>query len=213
MKNANKPLEARKRRKTLRMKIFLIGVNCIGTTTIGAKLAVLLDYPFFDLDEEIETFFGTSIERLQNQFLTIYSFRKEASKALKHLLSRRVSKDCVIALPPSGLMDNYWRIVKKVARTTVVLKDKPENILQRITFYDIDSRQIEKHLTKKEKLLYLKEIKKDITYFRRTYARADLTMNITGLGPDESAKKIKHALGAILQMKADLEKQRTGQII
>ena len=180
---------------------------------IGAKLAVLLDYPFFDLDEEIETFFGTSIERLQNQFLTIYSFRKEASKALKHLLSRRVSKDCVIALPPSGLMDNYWRIVKKVARTTVVLKDKPENILQRITFYDIDSRQIEKHLTKKEKLLYLKEIKKDITYFRRTYARADLTMNITGLGPDESAKKIKHALGAILQMKTDLEKQRTGQII
>ena len=26
-------------------------------------------------------------------------------------------------------MDNYWRIVKKAARTVVVLKDKPENIL------------------------------------------------------------------------------------
>jgi shikimate kinase len=110
-------------------------------------------------------------------------------------------------------MDNYWRIVKKAGGMIVVLKDKPENILQRITFYDIDSRPIEKHLTKKEKLLYLKEIKKDITYFRRTYARADLTVDITGLGPDESAKKIKHALGAILQMKADTEKQRAEPVI
>jgi hypothetical protein len=39
-----------------------------------------------------------------------------------------------------------------------------ENILERITFYDIDSRRIDKHLTGKERILYLKEIKADISY-------------------------------------------------
>lgn len=64
------------------MRIFLAGVRCVGKTTVGAKLADLLGYPFFDLDVEIERFFGTSIERLQNSYLTSHSFRIAASQAL-----------------------------------------------------------------------------------------------------------------------------------
>lgn len=183
------------------MRIFLTGVSCVGKTTIGAKLSALLGYSFFDLDKEIEKFFGMSIERLQNRFLTIYSFRAEASKALKHLLASKDSQDSVIALPPSSLMDNYWRVVKKARGTIIVLTDTPEDILQRITFYDIDSRLIEKHLTEKEKRLYLREIKKDITYFRRTYARADAEVNISGLDSEEAALKVKGLLEPILQKK------------
>jgi shikimate kinase len=41
------------------MRIFLIGDACVGKTTIGAKLADLLNYQLFDLDVEIESFFGT----------------------------------------------------------------------------------------------------------------------------------------------------------
>jgi shikimate kinase len=36
------------------MRIFLAGVGCLGKTAVGAKLADLLGYPFFDLDVEIE---------------------------------------------------------------------------------------------------------------------------------------------------------------
>ena len=78
------------------MRVFLTGVSCVGKTTIGTKLADLLDYAFIDLDAEIESYFRTSIERLQRQYLTAYSFRKEASKALKHVLSRKDGRDCVI---------------------------------------------------------------------------------------------------------------------
>ena len=49
------------------MKIFLTGVSCVGKTTIGAKLAALLDCPFFNLDDEIESFFSMPIERLQEK--------------------------------------------------------------------------------------------------------------------------------------------------
>ena len=177
------------------MRIFLTGVACVGKTTVGAKLGGLLGCQFFDLDREIERFFGTSVERLRKRYLTPYSFRIEASKALKEIVSRgEDGQNCVIALPPSGLMDAYWRVVKSAKAAIVVLQDKPENILKRITFYDIDSRQIQKHLTEREKRLYLREIKGDMTYYGRTYKRATATVDIAGLGPDDAARKVRDAL-------------------
>ena len=176
------------------MRIFLTGISCVGKTTIGKKMGELLGVRFFDLDQEIESFFKTSIERLQNRFLTIHSFRDEAAKALVHLLNRADSRECVVALPPSGLMGGYLRTLKKADGTTLVLTDKPENILERIRFYDIDSRPIEKKLTPKEKKLYLKEIKKDITYFRRSYLRAKLQVDISRLDPDQAAYKVIEAV-------------------
>jgi shikimate kinase len=177
------------------MRIFLTGVACVGKTTIGAKLADLLEYQFFDLDHEIETFFGTPIERLRNRYLTMYSFRADASRALIRLLARKDSVDSVISLPPSGLMDNYWRVVKKTAESViVVLQDTPANILKRITFYDSESRQIQKELTDRERGLFLREIKGDLAYFRRTYQRAHITLDIAGWSPDEASLRIKDLL-------------------
>jgi len=176
------------------MRFFITGVGCVGKTTIGKKMGELLGVRFFDLDSEIESFFETSIERLQNKFLTIHSFRNEAAKALVHLLNRPESRDCVIALPPSGLMGGYLRAIKKANGITAVVTDKPENILARITFYDIESHPIEKKLTPKEKKLYLREIKKDITYFRTSYQRANLRVDISGLDPDQAARKVKKAV-------------------
>ena len=78
------------------MRVFLTGVGCVGKTTIGKILGELLAVPFFDLDHEIEVFFGTSIERLQNRCLTMHSYRNEAAKALMHLLNCPESQHCVI---------------------------------------------------------------------------------------------------------------------
>lgn len=177
------------------MRIFLTGVACVGKTTIGAKLADLLGCQFCDLDTEIERFFGTSIERLRQRYLTPYSFRIKASEALKDVLSRgECGQNCVVALPPSGLMDAYWRVVKTTKAAIVVLQDKPKNILRRITFYDTDSRQIQRHLTEQEKRLYLREIRGDISYYGRTYKRANATVEVAGLGPDDAAQKVRDVL-------------------
>jgi shikimate kinase len=185
------------------MKLFLTGVGCVGKTTIGKKIGEILGIKFFDLDREIESFFETSIERLQNRFLTIHSFRNEAAKALVYLLNSPDSRECVVALPPSGLMGGYLRAIKKANGTIVVVTDKPENILKRIRFYDIDSRPIKKKLTLEEKKLYLKEIKKDITYFRTSYRRANLQIDISGLDSDQAACKVievvKELDGKIMQ--------------
>ncbi len=147
------------------MRVFLTGVSCVGKTTVGRELVELLGANFFDLDDEIEMFFGTSIERLENKYRTIQSYRNGAAKALTHLLNSPANRHSVIALPPSGLMGGYLKVIKKYAGITVALDDKPENILERITFFDIDSNRISKDLTADEKSLYLREIKKDIKYF------------------------------------------------
>ena len=91
-------------------------------------------------------------------------------------------------------MGGYLRAIKKSTGITVALNDKPENILERITFYDIDSNLIEKDLTAEEKRLYLREIKKDITYFRKTYERAHLRINISDLDPKQAARRVKEAV-------------------
>ncbi|NQT58877.1 MAG: AAA family ATPase [Bacteroidetes bacterium] len=172
------------------MRIFLTGACCVGKTTIGKKMGKLLGIRFFDLDQEIESFFGTSIERLQNQFFTIQSFRNEAAKALVHLLNRPESRNSVISLTPSGLLGGYWKVMKKASGITVVLTDRPENIMERVRFYDIDSRLIEIEMTAEEKKLHLKDLKKDIIYFNTGYKRANLQVDISGLNPDQAACKV-----------------------
>lgn len=179
------------------MRIFLAGVSCVGKTTVGARLAGCLECRFFDLDVEIERFFGTSIERLRNRYPASHDFRRLAAQALKNVLSRDDGRRCVIALPPSGLLGSSWKIIKEMrGAIVVVLRDAPENILDRITFYDIDSRLVQKDLTDREKRHYLCEIRQDIAYFGRSFTRAHVTVDITDCNPDEAAHKVKDCIDA-----------------
>jgi shikimate kinase len=185
------------------VKIFLVGIGCVGKTTVGSKLATRLALPyfFFDLDDEVEKFFSTPIERLQDRLGTVQAYRQETSKALDHLLHQAGAMDAVIALPASGLMKPCWGIVKKANGIVIALEDKAENILNRITFFDKDSVPIKKVLTDEEKRLYLREIKLDITYFKPSYKKAHLTVNMAGLDADMATEKVEEMLDDYLQTK------------
>jgi shikimate kinase len=179
------------------MRILLAGVACVGKSTIGAELASLLGIPFFDLDTEVEAFYHESIPCLQARSLTMDNYRRKACCVLKDVLLRTDAAQCVIALPPSGLRPPYWNVVKESGSTVVVVQDDPAKILDRVVFYDDDSRPIHKELTPDERDLYLAEIKKDIKYYARSYAKADVTVHIKGSRPVEAAKQIKVALDAL----------------
>ena len=113
-------------------------------------------------------------------------YRRKACRVLKDVLSRTDATQCVIALPPSGLRPPYWNVVKESGSIVVVVRDDPANILDRIVFYDDDSRLIQKEFTPDERDLYLDEIKKDMKYFARSYSKATVTVRINGLGPVEA---------------------------
>ncbi|NTU54527.1 MAG: hypothetical protein HGA97_12720 [Chlorobiaceae bacterium] len=172
------------------MRFYLTGISCVGKSTIGKIIAEIHGISFFDLDLEIESYFKTSIERLQQRFWTTHDYRNEAAKALKDVLERPESTECVIAMPPGAMMVEYLRVLKKYEGVRVVISDQPENILERLRFYDIDSRPIEIEMTPKKRGLYLKKIKSDITYYRKSYERANLDVDISGLDPLQAAHKI-----------------------
>ncbi len=172
------------------MRIFLVGVSCVGKTAIGLKLAKLLNCSFFDFDKEVEKFFEMPIEHLQEQFDNMELFRQQASKALLNVLTRIESKNSVIALPPSGLMNFYWKVISEFTGTIIVLKDDPRNILKRIEFFDKDSNIITKTLSEREKKYYLLEIKKDIIYYNHSYERANISVSIVKLNVRQASIKI-----------------------
>jgi shikimate kinase len=128
------------------------------------------------------------------QHKSMNDFRIAAANVLAHILSNPESYRCVVALPPRGLMDAYWKVVRSTDATTVVIQDRPENILNRIVFFDLDSRPLKRTLSARERRLYLKDINEDMRYFRTSYNKATMFVDISGRNIEESARKIKNQL-------------------
>lgn len=185
------------------MRVFLVGVSCVGKSTIGRELAKDMSYNFFDLDKEIEAYFSKSISQIKSEFIADYSFRKYVLVVLKKIIEENQNSDYIMAMPPSGLQDCYLKEIKKINCVIIALQDRPENILKRITFYDYNSNKIEKELTEREKKYYLREIKKDITYYNRTYKRTNYHVNIDGLSVKESGYKIKELLNNVESLESN----------
>ncbi len=176
------------------MIIYLVGVSCVGKSTIGKLLADKIGFSFYDFDDEIEKYFGKPKEYILDEYMFLYSFREDTRVVLHDLLNKK--ENVVIAASPSGLRDIYLREYKKSKKESgnssisVHLSDKPENILKRITFYNKESKLINVELSDREKRLYFKEIKKDITFFKKFNSRADYEFSVNGLTLDEVPEKL-----------------------
>lgn len=161
------------------MNIYLVGISCVGKTTIGRMLAEKIGYSFFDLDEEIQNYYEKPIERIQDECLTMNRYREKASIVLDMLFSKAV--DSVISGTPSGLKFSYLQVYKRhkdKGLFSICLIDSFENVLDRVTFYDKDSNPINERLDETKKKRYLKEIRADYNYFKESYKRADFQINI-----------------------------------
>lgn len=161
------------------MIIYLVGISCVGKTTIGKMLAEKIGYSFFDLDEEIQNYYEKPIERIQDECLTMNGYREKASIVLDMLFSKNV--DSVISGTPSGLKFSYLQVYKRHKDKelfSICLNDSFENVLDRLTFYDKDSNPIDERLDETKKKRYLKEIRADYNYFKDSYKRADFQINI-----------------------------------
>lgn len=180
------------------MKIYIVGVGCVGKTTIGELLAENLGYSFYDLDQNVEDYYGNPIEIIQNESYGIIDFREKASIVLDELFS--TEGDAVISGTISGLTGAYLRIYKKYKKTTNLISlhlyDKPENILERLTFYDENSQLMQIYLSDEKRKKYLRKIKADYTHFKKSLQRSDLLFYIDGLPPKKIIQKISKILNS-----------------
>lgn len=162
------------------MTLYLVGISCVGKTTIGKILADKVDFSFFDLDIEIQNYYNKAIERIQDECFSMNGYRKKASKVLDYLFSKNI--DSVVSGTPSGLKYSYLQVYKKHKSDkdlySIHIHDSCENVLERLTFYDKDSNPIIEDLNDSTKKRYLKEIKADYNFFKDSYNRADFKIDI-----------------------------------
>jgi shikimate kinase len=167
----------------LNFKIYIVGISCVGKSTIGRILADHMGFEFYDLDEEIEKHYQKPIEKLQYDCLTMNGYKQKASVVLDRLF--KTKDNSVISGTPSGLRNSYLQVYKKQKKEINIISiniiDTPENILKRLTFYDVDSNLLSLDLDENEKKKYLKSITGDLNYFKQSLNRADLQINIENM--------------------------------
>ena len=187
------------------MIIYIVGLSCVGKTTVGRMLAEKINYSFFDLDEEIQNYYQKPIERIQDECLTMNGYREKGSIVLDKLFSENI--DSVISGTPSGLKYSYLKIYKRhkgKELLSICLNDSFENILDRLTFYDKDSNPITDQLDE-SKMRYLNEIRADFNYFKDSYQRADSQINIK----DVELKKIPDMIIELIGIDALIPQQNS----
>ncbi len=162
------------------MILYLVGISCVGKTTIGKMLAEKIHFPFFDLDIEIQNYYNKPIERIQDECFSMNGYREKASKVLDCLFAKNI--DSVISGTPSGLKFSYLQVYKKHKADkdlySIQINDSYENVLDRLKFYDKDSNPIIEKLDDSKKNRYLKVIKADYNFYRDSYNRADFKIDI-----------------------------------
>ena len=176
------------------MRIYIVGVACVGKSTIGELLAEKLNYKFVDFDWEVERRMEEHITQIKSRHFNGDGYRDEVKHILEDLLSEN-KDDIVIAMPPSGLFRQYDDILKSHPDVIIIaLKDKAKHILERTTFYDDDSVQIFNVVNDKNRHLYYKDIVEDIEFFGKSYKKADIKYFLNGRNVDDSVEGLLKAL-------------------
>lgn len=170
------------------MNILLFGISNVGKTTIGGILAKKLGYTFFDLDEEVKKRCNTTLEQFVN---TVWPYERDQIRGeiIGTILS--LHKDTVVAVTPMYYTRWFGKYLDREDVMAVELQDSPENIFQRLVFSDEND-----HVYKDDeyrdahKAYYLRDIKKDITYYKKPFMRLKNKFSIAGALPEETADRL-----------------------
>lgn len=178
------------------MRVYLVGVTCVGKTTVGKLLAKRLGYEFLDFDEETKREFKKPLLALHNEALTNKGYR-DLTKPLLARLLREHPRDVVIAMPPGGLFREYKSILDRDHPDvlTVWMRDSAENILKRLIFTDdYDNLITEPVVNEENEWWYYEDIRMDLMYYRRTHSKAAVHFDVAGRDAEGAAEALELVL-------------------
>ena len=175
------------------MTILLFGVSCVGKTTIGSLLAQRLAYSFYDLDEEIKSYYHTSLEAFVNTG-TLSERDQKRGEVISHLLSMPGSK--VIAVSPMSNRRFFARYVRMENTLSIELTDTPENIFSRMVFSDNqDKVYTDEDYKTQHRVHYLHEIQMDLDWYGRVYSFIPHKFDLDGKDAETAAAEIIERFG------------------
>jgi XRE family aerobic/anaerobic benzoate catabolism transcriptional regulator len=173
-------------RKARQYRIALIGLRGAGKSTLGSRLAQHLDFPFIELDAEIEKDFGLSLSEifaLSGQS----AYRRSERRALDGVLGRHprfvlAAGGSIVAEP-----ETYEELLARCF--TIWIRTSPEEHMGRV----IAQGDFRPMADNKEAMADLERILAARTPF---YARADAVVETAGQSIEASFRQILKALPA-----------------
>lgn len=178
-------VEARRAALKPGLRVALLGMRGAGKSTVGRKLAIELDCPFVELDEEIEERAGMSLTQIFEIHGEPYYRRLERemlSEALKG------GGDRVFATGGGIVMSSDAYQMLRSATQTVWLKARPEVYLSRVLGQG-DRRPMERRPHA------LSELKALLSAREPEYRKAHLAVDTTSVEPDQVVTKLAAWLG------------------
>ena len=164
--------------------LFLTGYRGCGKTSVGKRLAEVLNRPFLDTDEAIEKAAGKSIAQIFAE-TGESSFRDLESNQIE--LLKMASSDMVVSLGGGAILRQSNREIIKASGLAVWLQASPETICSRIAN---DSSSAHRR-PKLSKLGDLEEIKAILEARLPCYHEvASLCIQTDGLSTDSIADRI-----------------------
>ena len=165
------------------MRIFLTGFMGAGKTTVGQRLAALLDLQFIDLDQEIEQRAGRTVREIVEGHGEPW-FRRLELDALRWVLGKG---DAVIATGGGTLTSEAGARLIREAGLSVWLNPSFATIVERIGT-----------LGKIDRPLFREEAHVLALYLERlpAYRRADLTVDVA---PDEAPEEVAARIALLLR--------------
>ena len=171
------------------MKILLFGISNVGKTTIGKILSKKLNYDFDDIDDEIKRRYGR-IENFKLEYIWDYERHKEKGKILKEMV-KKYEDNVIIAVSPIFYFRFFSSLLKEKDVLIIELQDKPECVLERIEDLDENENAYRiEIIDEQERKYFLSEIKKDITYYKRIYAKIPYKFDMNGQDAETIAQRL-----------------------
>jgi len=183
------PRRRRTRNPTYKRHIFLIGFSGSGKSTVGDRLARLLETEFHDTDMLIEQRCGKLIDRIFSDDGED-TFRRLESQVIDELINRNGPR-MVIALG-AGVFEKRknWNIVKRHG-TVVYLSCSLREIYRRMK-QKTDRPLLRVSPAKREtcRQAVLRRIKDLLGQRKRIYAQADIRISTTNRSIDETVRQL-----------------------
>lgn len=162
--------------------IALLGLMGVGKTTVGRRLASVLDVPFKDADEEIEAAAGRSVSEIFDDFGEA-AFREGERKVIARLLEE---PPMILALGGGAFVDPGTRALIKDKAQSIWLQADIGTLVSRVSRRD--TRPLLRNNDPEQILTSLLE--------KRTpaYAEADLHVDAAAGSHETTLNHILHAL-------------------
>lgn len=151
-----------------RIKILLFGVSNVGKSTTGELLANRLGFKFYDLDMEVKTRMGMTLETFVHTVDLRWRDQKRG-RIIKELI--RLEEDMVLAITPISFTENFRTKISGDSMLAIELYDTPENIFDRLVFSDENDIIYTDDPYKNERReYYMRDIQADLDWYGKIYA-------------------------------------------